>query len=93
MTGLPAALWRTDRADVAYVIEVRELCRLGQRPDLAIGLIESKMPVEAVRDLMIELVFGYRSPFRKGIATAPFPNLYRGQEFGGPDPHAINPDD
>ena len=65
-------------AHLAYAAEVREICRLAGRPELAVGYIERGTSETRVLAEMVELVFGRKMPKDAALEMAPWPDLFLG---------------
>ena len=75
LCGRPAGHMGSE-ADVDYIAEVREDCRLAGRPELAVSYIERMVPIADVLDDMIETAIGFRSPRSRARQIAPFRGLF-----------------
>lgn len=67
-----------DPADLAYLAEVRELCRLA--PHKAAGFVERRMPLDDVLAEMIDHVFGRTLPAHAARRSAPWRDLFDGAD-------------
>ena len=72
-----AAEWG-DPADLAYLAEVRELCRLA--PYKIVGFVERRTPLDDVLAEMIDHVFGRTLPAHAARRQAPWRDLFDGAD-------------
>ena len=63
-----------DDADLAYIAEVRDICRLA--PERAVRHIERNTPLPDVLADMVEVVFGRLLPLQAARRMAPWPDLF-----------------
>ena len=67
-----------DPADLAYLSEVRELCRLA--PHKVVGFVERRTPLDDVLAEMIDHVFGRTLPAHAARRQAPWRDLFDGAD-------------
>ncbi len=65
-----------DPADLAYLAEVRDICRLA--PDKVAAFVERRTPLSDVLAEMIEHVFGRTLPAHAARRMAPWRDLFDG---------------